>query len=102
MSASYGSFSEQVDLFRWFHDRVILALPGGANLMDWYYNISQPLADAIRENTYLRTGFYFVFLPTGLLYLFKFSSKILEPSSCRVYTGSWLLQRQRLAVSRDL
>ena len=66
VSAAYGSFAQEVDLFRWFRDTLILATPGGEVAMDWYYNNSQPFADTIRENEWLRAVVLGLLLNDGL------------------------------------
>ena len=64
VSAAYGSsLAKEVDVFRSFRDRVILKLPFGENLMDLYYNNSQPFADLIRENEFLKFSVRLVLWP---------------------------------------
>ena len=51
VSAAYGSpFYKRVDLFRWARDHFILPFPLGQELMDAYYENSQPLAEWIRQS----------------------------------------------------
>ena len=71
VSASYGSpFAAQVDLYRWFRDRVLLQSDLGIRFVDFYYNHSQPIADVINESPSLQLLMQLLLLvPTSCLYL---------------------------------
>ena len=56
VSAAYGShWAPDVNLFRWARDKFILPTPFGQTLMDFYYENSQPYAQAIKESKTLQT-----------------------------------------------
>lgn len=49
-TATYGSYSaHEVELLRVFRDRILANLPFGHDLIEMYYRVSPPLADAIRD-----------------------------------------------------
>ena len=71
VSASYGSpLADQVDLYRWFRDRVLLQTELGIRFVDFYYNHSEPIARVISESPLLQFFMQLVLLvPTCCLYL---------------------------------
>lgn len=55
VSAAYGSsLAEQVDIFRWLRDAVILKTKLGQDFINFYYNNSQPVADYIASSKLLK------------------------------------------------
>lgn len=67
-TATYGSYSaHEVQLLRLFRDRILLKLPLGQALVEWYYQASPPLADFIREHEALKGPVSFLLYPLVLL-----------------------------------
>lgn len=55
-TAAYGtSTAEEIDTLRAFRDEVLLENSLGSQLVDFYYEVSPPVADFISENDVLRT-----------------------------------------------
>ncbi|MBI2602804.1 MAG: hypothetical protein HYW48_07100 [Deltaproteobacteria bacterium] len=74
VSAAYGSsLAKEVDTFRWARDRFLLTSSWGPKFVDWYYDHSQPLADAIKEFPVLQMIFRALLWPVaGLLNLLRY------------------------------
>lgn len=72
-TATYGSYSaHEVQLLRLFRDRILLRLPFGRSLVEWYYEASPPLADFIREHESLKGPVSVLLYPLVLLMAFVF------------------------------
>lgn len=71
LSATYGSALDQrVDYFRWFRDRVLLSSELGKNFVEFYYEVSPPMASYISQKPLLKETLQFVLYPVlGLLML---------------------------------
>ena len=55
-TAAYGTASAaEIDVLRAFRDEVLLESTVGSQLVDFYYEVSPPVADFISENDVLRT-----------------------------------------------
>ncbi len=55
VSAAFGSpFDRHVDIFRWARDRFLNSFSLGRSFVDFYYEHSQPFADAIRNSPKLK------------------------------------------------
>jgi len=55
-TAAYGtSTAAEIDTLRAFRDEVLLGNGLGSQLVDFYYDVSPPVADFISENSLLRT-----------------------------------------------
>jgi len=55
-TAAYGtSTAAEIDTLRAFRDTVLLESTLGSQLVEWYYDVSPPVADFISENSLLRT-----------------------------------------------
>jgi hypothetical protein len=55
-TAAYGtSTAEEIDTLRAFRDGVLLQNSLGSHVVDFYYEVSPPVADFISENSFLRT-----------------------------------------------
>jgi len=55
-TAAYGtSTAEEIDVLRAFRDEVLLESTLGSQLVEWYYDVSPPVADFISENSLLST-----------------------------------------------
>jgi len=55
-TAAYGtSTAKQLDVLREFRDDVLLESTAGSRLVDFYYQLSPPIADFISEDTFVRT-----------------------------------------------
>jgi hypothetical protein len=54
-TAAYGTdTTEQLDVLRAFRDQVLLKDPIGSRLVNWYYDVSPPVADFIARHNTLR------------------------------------------------
>lgn len=54
-TAAFGSpLSHKVDTFRWFRNHYLLTNEYGKHLVNLYYKYSPPIAEAIRDNKYLK------------------------------------------------
>ena len=55
-TAAYGAeTAEELDVLRAFRDQVLVESTLGPQFVEWYYQVSPPLADYILENSLLRT-----------------------------------------------
>ena len=54
-TAAYGtSTAKQLDVLREFRDDVLLRITAGSRLVDFYYQVSRPIADFISQHSFVR------------------------------------------------
>ncbi len=76
-TAAYGSYEEaHVRILRQFRDRVLLGHAPGRAFVSFYYRVSPPIADWIRESETARAA-----VRIGLLPLIAFSYAVLHPAA---------------------
>ncbi len=70
-TAAYGSYLHPyVEILRLFRDRFLLTSAFGRLLVGWYYRISPPIADRIRESTVMKASVRIMLLPAiGFSYI---------------------------------
>lgn len=83
VSAAFGSpFDQHVDIFRWARDRFLNPFPLGHMFVEFYYEHSQPFADAIRDSPKLKAVVRTFLKPlASLLYAIKGSMISEAPDS---------------------
>jgi hypothetical protein len=70
-TAAYGSYLHPfVYILRTFRDTVLLASSFGSSFVEWYYQVSPPIAEVIAHNSALSAGVRIMLLPViGLAWL---------------------------------
>jgi hypothetical protein len=86
-TAAFGSpMAKELSVFRWFRSRVLFSLPGGRDLVRFYYRTSPPLADWIAADPLRQTLVRGVLWPLwGIFFLAKSSQE--NPGYLLIFMG---------------
>jgi uncharacterized repeat protein (TIGR01451 family) len=97
-TAAYGSFLEpEVLLLRRFRDQHLLNTAAGRRFVAWYYRVSPPVADYIREREWLRALTRVVLTP--LVFAITYPYSVPAGALFGMLLVPTLLRRRRIAAS---
>ncbi len=86
-TAAYGSYlAPEIDVLRRFRDDILLHLPLGKELVNFYYDVSPPLANTIAQNDALRTLTRWMLSP--IIYTLKYPLIIMLLFICLLVLGA--------------
>ncbi|NKE71293.1 Ig-like domain-containing protein [Candidatus Manganitrophus noduliformans] len=94
-TAAYGSYLDpQVQVLRDFRDRYLLTNAPGRIFVAFYYDVSPPVADFIRQHEFLRTATRWALTPMVFAVEYPFIFIVIFASGITVYKG--VRRRQKL------